>query len=60
MVTAKLDPTKPAFVTTKAKAGETCDRCGPAVTATHTTELMSGPLSWCGHHLARYFQIVKG
>lgn len=29
---------------------ETCDRCGPAVSAQYLIKLLDGQLSFCGHH----------
>ena len=29
---------------------ETCDRCGPAVSAQYIIKLLDGQLSFCGHH----------
>ena len=33
---------------------ETCDKCGPAVSAMYIVRLVDGELSFCGHHYNKY------
>lgn len=36
----------------------TCDKCGPAVTASFLIKLVEGELSFCGHHLHEYSEAL--
>lgn len=37
---------------------ETCDRCGPAVSAMYTVRMIAGELSFCGHHYNEYKEVL--
>lgn len=36
----------------------TCDKCGPAVMANYLVKLVSGELSFCGHHYRKYAETL--
>lgn len=36
----------------------TCDKCGPAVSANYLVKLISGELSFCGHHFRKYSEAL--
>ena len=37
---------------------ETCDRCGPAVSAKYIIKLLDGQLTFCGHHYNKNKEVL--